>query len=128
MQVVIALAGLRVSEAVGLLVHEVGNQVALDGSVDLTITPEEKHNTSYEHITPLPREGVADSLPFLQYGSNRPSLPTIFAFAFASVTAVWWVVDAVGRSMSRHDRPIPIPVADRPSLRPPCGAAVRQPL
>lgn len=60
MQVVTALAGLRVSEAIGLLVHEVGNQVALDGSVDLTITPEEKHDTSYEHVTPLPREGVAE--------------------------------------------------------------------
>jgi site-specific recombinase XerD len=54
-QVVIALAGLRVAEAVGLLVHEVGDQVALDGSLDLTITPEEKHDTSYEHIAPLPQ-------------------------------------------------------------------------
>ena len=65
MQVVIALAGLRVAEAIGLLVHEVGHQVALDGSVDLTITPEEKHNTSYEHIAPLPREGVAELRPWL---------------------------------------------------------------
>lgn len=65
MQVVIAMAGLRVSEAIGLLLHEVGNQVALDGSVDLTITPEEKHDTSYEHITTLPREGVAELLPWL---------------------------------------------------------------
>jgi integrase/recombinase XerD len=60
MQVVMALAGLRVAEAIGLLVHEVGHQVALDGSVDLTITPEEKHDTSYEHVTSLPREGVAE--------------------------------------------------------------------
>jgi integrase/recombinase XerD len=65
MQVVMALAGLRVAEAIGLLVHEVGNQVALDGSVDLTITPEEKHDTSYEHIAPLPREGVAELRPWL---------------------------------------------------------------
>jgi len=65
MQVVLALAGLRVAEAIGLLVHEVGNQVALDGSIDLTITPEEKHDTSYEHIAPLPREGVAELRPWL---------------------------------------------------------------
>lgn len=66
MQVVIALAGLRVSEAIGLLLHEVGSQVALDGSVELTITPEEKHDTSYEHITPLPKEGVAELVPWLE--------------------------------------------------------------
>ncbi|MFC5550271.1 tyrosine-type recombinase/integrase [Massilia aerilata] len=65
MQVVMALAGLRVSEAIGLLVHEVGNQVALDGSIDLTITPAEKHDTSHEHIAPLPREGVAELRPWL---------------------------------------------------------------
>lgn len=65
MQVVMALAGLRMAEVIGLLVHEVGNQVALDGSIDLTITPVEKHDTSYEHIAPLPREGVAELRPWL---------------------------------------------------------------
>lgn len=65
MQVVIALAGLRVSEAIGLLVHEVGHQVALDGSIELAITPEEKHDTSYEHTAPLPRDGVAELRPWL---------------------------------------------------------------
>jgi len=65
MQAVIALAGLRVSEATGLLVHEIGQQVALDGSVDLTITPEEKHDTSYEHVTTLPRQGVDELRPWL---------------------------------------------------------------
>ena len=58
MQVVIAMAGLRVSEAVGLLVSEVGRQAALDGSIELTITPSEKHDTSHEHTVTLPREGV----------------------------------------------------------------------
>jgi integrase/recombinase XerD len=66
MQVVIALAGLRVAEAIGLMLHEVGHQVALDGSVDLTITPDEKHDTSYEHVAPLPREGVAALQPWLE--------------------------------------------------------------
>lgn len=66
MQVVIALTGLRVAEAIGLLVSEVGHQVALDGSLDLTITPEEKHDTSYEHITTLPPNGVAELIPWLK--------------------------------------------------------------
>ena len=66
LQLVIALAGLRVAEAIGLLLHEVGQQVALDGSIDLTITPEEKHDTSYEHVTTLPREGVNEMRPWLE--------------------------------------------------------------
>lgn len=66
MQVVIALAGLRVSEAVGLLVAEVGRQAALDGSIELTITPSEKHDTSHEHTVTLPREGVDELRPWLE--------------------------------------------------------------
>jgi integrase/recombinase XerD len=66
MQVVIALAGLRVAEAIGLLVGEVGQQAALDGSIELTITPEEKHDTSYEHTTTLPREGVEELQAWLK--------------------------------------------------------------
>lgn len=83
MQVVMALAGLRVAEAIGLLVHEVGNQVALDGSVDLTITPEEKHDTSYEHVTPLPREGMAELRPWLDERARmveQLALPGEFVF------------------------------------------------
>jgi site-specific recombinase XerD len=66
MQVVIALAGLRVAEAVGLLLSEVGHQVEIDGSIELTITPDEKHHTSYKHTTTLPREGVDELRPWLQ--------------------------------------------------------------
>lgn len=83
MQVVMALTGLRVAEAIGLLVHEVGNQVALDGSVDLTLTPEEKHDTSYEHITPLPRQGVAELRPWLDERERmvkQLALPGDFVF------------------------------------------------
>ena len=61
MQVVIALAGLRVSEAIGLLVGELGRQVSIDGSILLTITPDEKLDTSHEHTVTLPRAG-ADEL------------------------------------------------------------------
>ncbi|MEW6023169.1 MAG: site-specific integrase [Pseudomonadota bacterium] len=66
MQVVIALAGLRVSEAVGLLMSEVGSQPDIDGAIVLTITPDEKHDTSHEHTVTLPREGVDELLPWLR--------------------------------------------------------------
>lgn len=79
MQVVIALAGLRVSEAVGLLVSEVGRQVALDGSVLLTITPDEKHDTSHEHSISLPREGVDELRAWLQERAAM-AIPGEFVF------------------------------------------------
>ena len=83
MQVVMALAGLRVAEAIGLLVDEVGQQATLDGSVDLTITPEEKHDTSYEHIVPLSREGAAELRPWLDERErmvDQLALPGEFVF------------------------------------------------
>lgn len=79
MQVVIALAGLRVAEAIGLLLDEVGRQPNLDGSIDLTITPDEKHETSYEHIAPLPLEGVAELEPWLKE-RERMEIPGDFVF------------------------------------------------
>lgn len=60
MQVVMALAGLKVAETIGLLVDEVGRQPNIDGSLDIEITPEYKHRTSYEHTAVLPREGVLE--------------------------------------------------------------------
>jgi len=60
MQLVMALAGLRVAEAIGLLVDEVGRQVRLDGSLELSLTPSHKHATSHPHNTILPAEGVAE--------------------------------------------------------------------
>jgi len=79
MQVVIALAGLRVSEAVGLLVSEIGTQAGIDGSLVLTITPDEKHDTSHEHAVTLPREGVEELLPWLQ---EREAMAIPGAFVF----------------------------------------------
>jgi len=79
MQVVIALAGLRVSEAVGLLVGEVGRQAGIDGSIVLTITPDEKHDTSHEHTVTLPREGVAELLPWLDE-REAMAIPGDFVF------------------------------------------------
>jgi site-specific recombinase XerD len=60
MQVVMALSGLRVAEAVGLLVDEIGRQADMEGAIELNITPEHKHRTSYEHTARLPREGVTE--------------------------------------------------------------------
>ena len=79
MQVVIALAGLRVSEAIGLLVPEVGRQAALDGSIELTITPDEKHDTSHEHTVTLPREGADELLPWLRE-REAMAIPGQFVF------------------------------------------------
>lgn len=79
MQVVIALAGLRVSEAIGLLVPEVGRQAAIDGSILLTITPDEKHDTSHEHTITLPRQGVEELLPWLQE-REAMAIPGQFVF------------------------------------------------
>jgi site-specific recombinase XerD len=65
MQVTMALAGLRVAEAIGLLVDEIGRQPDVEGGLRLDITPEHKHRTSYEHATTLPKEGVAELLAWL---------------------------------------------------------------
>lgn len=66
MQIVMALAGLRVAEAIGLLLDEVGRQPDIDGAITLDITPEAKHRTSYEHTTTLPRAGVAELTAWLK--------------------------------------------------------------
>jgi integrase/recombinase XerD len=79
MQVVIALAGLRVSEAIGLLVGELGRQVAIDGSILLTITPDEKLDTSHEHTVTLPRAG-ADELRAWLKEREEMGIPGQFVF------------------------------------------------
>jgi integrase/recombinase XerD len=66
MQIVMALAGLRVAEAIGLLIDEVGRQPGIDGGLELNITPEAKHRTSYEHTTTLPGAGVAELTAWLK--------------------------------------------------------------
>jgi site-specific recombinase XerD len=65
MQVVMVLAGLRVAEAIGLLVEEVGRQADIEGGLELNITPSHKHPTSHEHTTVLAREGVPELLAWL---------------------------------------------------------------
>jgi integrase/recombinase XerD len=79
MQVVIALAGLKVSEAVGLLLPEVGKQAGLDGSVVLTITPDEKNDTSHEHEVTLPRRGADELLRWLRE-RDEMAIPGQFVF------------------------------------------------
>jgi integrase/recombinase XerD len=84
MQVVMALAGLRVSEAIGLLMSEIGRQQALDGSIVLTITPDEKHDTSHEHTITLPRDGADELLPWL---AERETLAIPGQFVFPANAA-----------------------------------------
>ena len=84
MQVVIALAGLRVSEAIGLLMSEIGRQQALDGAIVLTITPDEKHDTSHEHTITLPRDGADELLPWL---AERETLAIPGQFVFPANAA-----------------------------------------
>ena len=79
MQVTMALAGLRVAEAIGLLVDEVGRQPDIEGALVLNITPEQKHRTSYEHTTTLPKEGVAELTAWL---SEREELNIPGALVF----------------------------------------------
>ena len=66
MQIVMALAGLKVAEAIGLLLDEIGRQPDIDGAIELNITPEAKHRTSYEHTAKLPRAGVAELTAWLK--------------------------------------------------------------
>ncbi len=79
MQVVIALAGLKVTEAVGLLTAEVGRQASIDGALVLTITPEEKLDTSHEHEVALPREGADELRAWLEERETM-AIPGEFVF------------------------------------------------
>lgn len=65
MQVVMLLAGLRVAEAIGLLIDEIGHQGDIDGNLEIALTPIEKHETSYQHTTVLRQRGVAELLDWL---------------------------------------------------------------
>ena len=66
MQVVMVLAGLKVAEAIGLLLDEVGRQADIEGGLELNITPAQKHPTSHEHTTVLARDGVPELLAWLR--------------------------------------------------------------
>lgn len=72
MQLTMLLGGLRVAEAIGLQLSEVGSQQNLDGSIDLELTPIGKHQSSYEHVTVLQAEG-ADAL--LEWLAERRQMP-----------------------------------------------------
>lgn len=72
MQLVMLLAGLRVAEVIGFLMTEVGRQPNLDGSLRLTITPEGKHQSSYQHDTILRQDGAQE---LLQWIAERVAMP-----------------------------------------------------
>ncbi len=70
---------LRVAEAIGLLIEELGTQTDIDGAVALTITPSEKYATSYQHVTLLPREGVVELQAWLRERAQM-NIPGNFVF------------------------------------------------
>lgn len=65
LQLVMLFAGLRSAEAIGLLTEEVAKAPETNGSLLLTITPERKHSTSYQHDTYLHPIAVPDLLAWV---------------------------------------------------------------
>lgn len=65
MQITMLLGGLRVTEAVGLLLTEVSEQTRFDDGLELDLTPAEKHDISYAHTTILPATAAAELLTWL---------------------------------------------------------------
>lgn len=84
LQCVMLGAGLRVAEAVGLHVDEISPTQDLDGSLKITIRPDDKHATSYEHVTFLRSELVSDVLAWL---AERPMIGIDGTFLFPSSKA-----------------------------------------
>jgi integrase/recombinase XerD len=79
MQLVMLMAGLKVSEAIGLQMDEIAAQSNLDGSLSLPITPVGKHQTSYEHETRMRSAGVTELLAWI---AERRSMPFQGTLAF----------------------------------------------
>lgn len=65
-QLTMLFAGLRVSEVLGLQIDEISQQVELDGSHTINLTPEQKHSTSHQHSTLLRPPAVPDVLAWLE--------------------------------------------------------------
>lgn len=72
MQLVMLFGGLRVAEATGFMVSEVGSQPSLDGTLELALTPIGKHQSSHPHNTRLAADAVPDLLAWL---TTRRRLP-----------------------------------------------------
>lgn len=66
MQLLMLFAGLRVAEAIGLTLGEIAREPEPDGSLLVSITPANKHATSYEHQTFLRPGAVEDVLDWLR--------------------------------------------------------------
>jgi site-specific recombinase XerD len=79
MQLIMLCAGLRVSEVIGMQIDEVGAQAELDGSLQLSIRPEAKQDTSYEHATLLHPVAVPDVLAWLRE-RNASGIPGTLLF------------------------------------------------
>ncbi|MBY0240242.1 MAG: site-specific integrase [Burkholderiaceae bacterium] len=65
MQLVMLRSGLKVAEAIGLMISEIGEQRELDGALSLRLTPVGKQPTSYPHTTRLDAEAARELLAWL---------------------------------------------------------------
>ncbi|MFZ6773889.1 tyrosine-type recombinase/integrase [Undibacterium sp. SXout7W] len=66
LQCVMLGGGLKVSEVVGLHISEVKPDVEVDGTLKVSLTPNDKHETSYRHDTYIQSEFVPDVLSWMQ--------------------------------------------------------------
>lgn len=65
-QCVMIGAGLKVSEVIGLQIDEVATEAEADGSLRLSLTPDGKSDTAYEHDTSVRAELVPDILNWMR--------------------------------------------------------------
>lgn len=101
LQLVMALAGLKVAETIGLMVDEIGRQADLEHAIEIRIRPEGKHDTSYKHTTILASAGVAELHDWLEerrlsrisgslaFPSNRDGSPLHKSSIYRKVSATF---------------------------------------
>lgn len=65
MQLMMLCAGVKVAEAVGMLVSEIPRQPQTDGTLRIRISSEGKHETIHPHWTALRKEAIADVIKWL---------------------------------------------------------------
>lgn len=72
MQLVLLCSGLRMAEVLGLKMDEIDSQIGLDGSLQIVVEPDGKHDTSYAHTTVLNPIAVPELLEWLRVRSALP--------------------------------------------------------
>lgn len=107
-QLTMLFAGLRVSEVLGLQIDEISQQVEIDGSHTIHLTPAQKHSTSHQHSTLLRPAAVPDILAWLEE-RRQLAIPGTLAFPAPSgkrldATTVYLQVKATLASAAIHIR------------------------